>query len=237
MGTTGIGAASARCRKDPRSASAGVQAWRNCSVPPIAPCPSPCASCSTTRPVGSVELHRKHANHQLVRVLQLTGFDVDYEHASGSWLTDRDGNRYLDLLAGFGVFALGRNHPVIKAALAEALALDLPNLVQLDAPLPAGLLAERLCDLAGPGIDRCFFGNSGAEAVETAIKLARRFTDKPRILYADHTFHGLTTGSLALNGGDDFRAGFGPLIDAAAVPYGDLDALATRCAMATSPRS
>ena len=172
-----------------------------------------------------VDLHRRHANHQLVRVLQLTGFDVDYAHASGSWLTDHDGNRYLDLLSGFGVFALGRNHPTVKAALSEALAMDLPHLVQLDAPLPAGLLAERLCELAGPGIERCFFGNSGAEAVETAIKLSRRVTGKPRILHADNAFHGLTTGALALNGGDDFRAGFGALLDTTAVLYGDLDAL------------
>ncbi len=171
-------------------------------------------------------LHREHLNHQLVRILQLTGFDRTYVSGSGSWLVDADGRRYLDLLSGFGTFALGRNHPAVKDALIEALQLDLPNLVQLDTPLPAGLLAERLCDLAGPGLDRCFFGNSGAEAVETAVKLARRHTGRRRVLFCDHAFHGLTTGALALNGGKDFRAGFGPLLPGTTrVPYGDVDAV------------
>ncbi len=171
-----------------------------------------------------LDLHRDHLNHQLVRVLELTGFDRDYRSAQGSWLVDADGHRYLDMLSGFGVFALGRNHPAVKAALGEALELDLAHLVQLDCSLLSGLLAERLCDLAGPGIERCFFANSGAEAVETAIKLARRHTGRKRVLYLDHAFHGLTTGALALNGGKDFRKGFGPLLPSTAVPFGDVDA-------------
>lgn len=174
----------------------------------------------------ALDLHRAHLNHQLVRVLQITGFDCDYRSAHGSWLTDADGQRYLDLLAGFGVFALGRNHPVLKAALAEALELDLAHLVQFDCSLLSGLLGEQLCELAGPGIERCFFANSGAEAVETAIKLARRHTGRRRILHFDHAFHGLTTGALSLNGGREFRKGFGPLLPGVtAVGYGDLDAV------------
>jgi len=89
-------------------------------------------------------LHEKYLNPQLVRVLKTIGFDRHYARAEGQYLFDRSGQRYLDLLSGFGVFAVGRNHPTIKKALADALAADLPDLVQMDVSLLAGLLAERL---------------------------------------------------------------------------------------------
>ena len=171
-------------------------------------------------------LHKDHLNHQLVRVLQLTGFDRFYASAHGAHLTDVDGQDYLDFLSGFGVFALGRNHPVVVEAIHDALELDSANLVQLDCALLSGLLAEELCSRVGDGLERCFFTNSGTEAVETAIKFARRHTGRPRIVYCEHAFHGLTTGSLSLNGGAEFRAGFDPLNPATTpVPFADLDAL------------
>lgn len=172
------------------------------------------------------DLHAELLNPQLSNVLRTLGFDRHYTRAEGCWLWDESGERYLDTLSGFGVFALGRNHPAIKAALHEALDADLANLVQLDCTLLAGLLAEQLVGLTHPGIERCVFTNSGAEAVEVAIKFARAATGRDRILYADHAFHGLTTGALALNGGAGFRAGFGRLLPGATmVPFGDLDAL------------
>jgi ornithine--oxo-acid transaminase len=171
-------------------------------------------------------IHHAHLNHQLVSVLELTGFDRRYVRADGCLLYDDEGRDYLDFLAGFGVFALGRNHPVVKDALVDALDRDLAHLVQFDTPLLAGLLAEELVNRAGGGLSRCFFGNSGAEANETAIKLARRHTGHSRIVYCDHAFHGLTTGALALNGGAEFREGFEPLLPGTApVPFGDLEAL------------
>src|ERR1700722_13273771 len=172
------------------------------------------------------DLHRAHLNHQLPRMLHAIGFDKVYTRGEGCYLYDADGNEYLDLLAGFGVFAPGRAHPAIKLALHEAIDADLPNLVQMDCALLPGLLAEALVARSHPGIERVVFTNSGAEAIEAAIKFARHATGRTRILYADHGFHGLTTGALSLNGGREFRDGFGPLLPSDQVPFGDIDALA-----------
>jgi acetylornithine/succinyldiaminopimelate/putrescine aminotransferase len=172
------------------------------------------------------ELFGTYMNPQLTRVLRTIGFANDYVRAEGPLLFDREGNDYLDMLAGYGVFALGRSHPRIKQALHEALDLDYPNMVQMDAPLAAGLLAERLLSYMPEGVDRLFFTNSGTEANEGAIKFARKATGKGRIVYWDHAFHGLTNGALSFNGGKEFKKGFGELLPGATmIPMGDLDAL------------
>jgi acetylornithine/succinyldiaminopimelate/putrescine aminotransferase len=171
-------------------------------------------------------LHEKYLNNQLARVLKTIGFDRFYVRGEGSYLFDAEGERYLDLLSGFGVYALGRSHPALKAALHQAIDLDLPNMVQMDCALLAGLLAEKLVAQCGDEISRAFFCNSGAEAIESAIKFARQATGRPRILYADHAFHGLSTGALSLNGSQEFRQGFGALLPGTtAVPFGDIAAL------------
>ena len=90
------------------------------------------------------ELHAKYLNPQLTKVVKTLGFDRFYEHGEGCYLIDEDGTRYLDMLSGFGVFALGRSHPVIKDALNQAIRADLPNMVQIDCALLPGLLAEQL---------------------------------------------------------------------------------------------
>ncbi len=171
-------------------------------------------------------LHERFLNHQLARVLKTVGFDRTYVRGSGCYLYDDQERHYLDFLSGFGVYALGRSHPGVKAALHQALDLDLPNMVQMDCALLPGLLAEELVSRSHAGIDRVFFCNSGAEAIESSIKFARHATRRPRVVYAEHAFHGLTTGALALNGGEEFKKGFGPLLpDCAVVPFGDLEAL------------
>ncbi|GGQ19445.1 aspartate aminotransferase family protein [Streptomyces roseolilacinus] len=170
------------------------------------------------------ELHARHLNHQLPRMLHTIGFDKVYERAEGAHFWDAEGHDYLDMLAGFGVMGLGRHHPVVRRALHDVLDLSLPDLTRFDcAPLP-GLLAERLL-AHSPHLDRVYFGNSGAEAVETALKFARRATGRPRVLYCAHAFHGLTTGALSVNGEDCFRDGFAPLLPDTAIGLGDLDAL------------
>ncbi|MDA8313810.1 MAG: aspartate aminotransferase family protein [Actinomycetota bacterium] len=172
-------------------------------------------------------LHKEYLNPQLARVLETLGFDRLYVRGEGCYLYDDKGERYLDFLAGFGVYALGRGHPAVKKALHQAIDLDLPNMVQLDCALLPGLLAEKLVARAHDGLRRVYFCNSGTEATEAAIKFARRATGRPRVLFCDHAFHGLTTGSLALNGGKDFREGFGQLLPGTTqVPFGDADALA-----------
>ncbi|MEV7118776.1 aspartate aminotransferase family protein [Kitasatospora griseola] len=170
------------------------------------------------------ELHARFLNPQLPRMLHTIGFDRSYERAKGAYFYDAEGNEYLDMLAGFGVFALGRHHPAVRATVQQAMDLETADLTRFDcSPLP-GLLAEQLLALA-PGLDRVFFGNSGTEAVETALKFARYATGKRRVLYCDHAFHGLTTGSLSVNGESGFRKGFDPLLPDTAVPLGDLGAL------------
>lgn len=170
------------------------------------------------------ELHTKHLNHQLPRMLHTIGFDKVYERAEGAHFWDADGNDYLDMLAGFGVMGLGRHHPVVRKAVHDVLDASLADLTRFDCqPLP-GLLAEKLLSHS-PHLDRVFFGNSGTEAVETALKFARYATGRPRILYCDHAFHGLTTGSLSVNGEGGFRDGFAPLLPDTAIELGDLDAL------------
>jgi ornithine--oxo-acid transaminase len=177
-----------------------------------------------TRNGDGFDLHRRLLNPQIPRVLRTIGFDTDYTRAQGCYLYDGAGRRYLDFLAGFGVFGIGRNHPTVRQALHAVLDRDLADMCQMDTPLLAGLLAEQLLERV-PGFERIYFGNSGTEAVEAALKFARCATGRPRIVYCDHAFHGLTTGSLSVNGGTEFRRGFAPLLPDTMVPFGDLDAL------------
>jgi ornithine--oxo-acid transaminase len=170
------------------------------------------------------ELHSKYLNPQLPRTLRTIGFDKDYVRGEGAYLYDAEGNAYADFLSGFGVFAAGRSHPVIKKALADALEIDFAAWTQFDCQPIMGLLAERLLAKA-PGLERVFFCSSGTEAVEAALKFARHSTGRGRIVYARHGFHGLTYGSLSVNGAEEFKEGFGPLQPAAQIPLGDLGAL------------
>ena len=170
-------------------------------------------------------MHSRHLNEQMVRVLKTIGYDVNFCRGQGPYLYDRQGARYLDLLSGFGVFALGRNHPTIQAALRSVLDSELPNLVQMDVSTLAGILAERLLVLA-PYLDKVCFTNSGAEAVEAAIKFARAATGRPGIVSCEHAFHGLSYGALSITDDAIFRGRFEPLLpDCVRIPFNDLGAL------------
>ncbi len=170
-------------------------------------------------------LHDQYVNPQFVRVLRTIGFDKVYRRAEGPYLFDSEGNRYLDLLSGYGVFAIGRNHPKIKETIRDLLDMDLPNMVQMDCHLLAGLLSEKLTSLAPDSLDTVFFTNSGTEAVEGAMKMARGATGRNRILFLDHAFHGLTLGSLSANGNEEFRGGFGELLPGTRTPMNNLETL------------
>jgi ornithine--oxo-acid transaminase len=172
------------------------------------------------------ELHRQHVNPVFVKMLRAIGFDKGYVRGQGPYLWDAEGNKYLDLLTGWGVFALGRNHPKVKAILQQLIATDQPNLVRMDCSLLSGLVAEKLTGHTHPALSRVFFCNSGTETIETAIKFARCATGRGDIVYCDHAFHGLTTGSLSLNGADFFRERFGDLLPGTRkIPFNDLPAL------------
>src|ERR1700740_827947 len=161
-------------------------------------------------------MHARHLNEQLVRVLKTIGYDVGFQKGQGQYLYDRENVRYLDLLSGFGGFAIGRNHPALRSALKSVLDSDLPNLVQLDVSTLAGVLAERLLEHV-PYLDKVFFANSGAETVEAAIKFARGATDRPGIVYCAHAFHGLSYGGASLTDDAHFPRGFQAAVAGCAV--------------------
>ncbi|HEX8714646.1 MAG TPA: aspartate aminotransferase family protein [Solirubrobacteraceae bacterium] len=171
-------------------------------------------------------LNDRFLNPQMGRILRTLGFDKSWRGGEGAHLIDAAGERYLDLFGGYGVFAIGRNHPEAIAAVQETMAAQTGNLPQLGVTLLSGVLAEELLARAPASVAAMVPANTGTEAVEAAIKIARAATGRPRILYAEHAFHGLTLGSLSINGDAIFRDGFGPLLaDCAPVAFGDVDAL------------
>lgn len=176
------------------------------------------------------DLHDRYINRTLVKVQRMIGFDKAYARAEGAYLYDKDGNDYLDFLSGFGVFNMGRNHPVAQKAIRDVLELNLPNLVQMDSALMSGLLAEalvkRMAQQGAPHLNAVFLCNSGTEAVEGAIKFAKCATGRPRLLSLSNSFHGLSNGSLSIMGNPYFQEGFTPLLPGCErVNMGDLQAL------------
>jgi len=147
------------------------------------------------------------------------------DHGDGCWVWDVDGNRYLDLVGGIAVNALGHGHPALVSAVSKqaAEAIHISNLFTSEAQIR---LAERVIEVAGaPEGSAVFFANSGTEAVEAAIKLSRR-TGRSEIVAAEGAFHGRSTGALALTHKAAYREPFEPLIPGVShVPYGDEDAL------------
>ena len=185
----------------------------------------------TARLGENYRLHERHVNPTLATVQRIIGFDVVYGRASGAYLYDLDERDYLDFLSGYSVFNIGRNHPAVQQAIRDVLELDLPNMVQMDCSLLSGLLAEALLKKLPPHLDAVFFCNSGAEAVEGAIKFARAATRRAGLVSIEGAFHGLTHGALSVTGDPHFQEGFGPLLrDAARVRMGDLAALGQRLA-------
>src|SRR5215208_3705607 len=171
-------------------------------------------------------LHGRYLNRQMVRVLKTIGFDRDWVAGEGAYLVDARGDRYLDLLSGYGVFALGRNPPAVREQLERVLAAGTASLPQLGVTVLPGVLAEELLRRAPRSVGSVLLTNSGAECVEGAIKMTRAATGRPRILYCDRGFHGLTMGALSVNGNPEFRERYGPFLPGCdPIPFGDLDAL------------
>jgi len=172
------------------------------------------------------ELYARAINPQFVRVLKTIGFARMWARTEGQYLYDSDGNRYLDMLGGFGMFNVGRNNPRVRAALIETLELQSPGSVQLGVSLLPGLLAEALLQRAPQRLARVLFTNSGTESNEAALKLGRSATGRSRVLSTDGGFHGLTLGSLSASGDEHFTQRFGPLLPGfERVPFGDTEAL------------
>ena len=154
--------------------------------------------------------------------------DVAFERGEGPWLYDDQGNRYLDALSGLGVIALGHANPAIAKTLAaqSQQLLHTSNLYRIPSQEK---LAEKLASLTG--MENMFFGNSGAEANECAIKIARLYghqkgIEEPCIIVADASFHGRTMATLTATGNRKVQAGFEPLVGGfARVPYNDLESI------------
>ncbi len=185
---------------------------------------------STLEPaVGT--LYSEHVNPQWVRLLDLLQMNVRYERCLGMELFTTDGRRVLDFLSGYCVHNVGHNHPAVIAAIREELESCGPAMIQTHVAERAGELAERLCRRAGGRLTKVFFGSSGSEGVEAAIKFARRHTGRPGLLYADGAFHGLTCGALSLMENSFWREGFGPLLaETEAIPFNDIHALEQKLA-------
>jgi len=167
-----------------------------------------------------------YVNPQMVRVLRTIGFDRNWASAEGAYLFDDEGNRYLDWLGGFGMFNVGRHNPRVRDWLVEAMALQTPSAPQMGVSPLTPLLAEELAARAPASIGKALFTSSGTESVEAALKLARAATRRPRIVCVEHAFHGLTLGSLSVNGEEAFTDRFGPFLPGVTrVPFNDLDAL------------
>lgn len=170
--------------------------------------------------------YEEYVNPQWVALLNLLGMNVEYERCSGCELFTKDERRILDYLSGYCVHNTGHNHPYIVRALRDELDKSGPAMLQSHVPGLAGELAERLCRSAGGGLKKVYFGSSGSEGVEAAIKFARATTGRAGIVYANNSFHGLTAGALSLMNDAFWCEGFGPLLqDTIGVPFGDIEAL------------
>ena len=147
---------------------------------------------------------------------------IAIKFARGAVMTDVNGKEYIDCVAGIAVNNVGHCHPSVVAAIKKQ-AEQLIHVSNLYYTEQQALLAEELVDLTG--MDRVFFCNSGAEAVEGALKLARKASGKKRFIAAEHAFHGRTRGALSVTHKEKYRKPFEPLAPAQFVPYNDADAI------------
>ncbi len=173
----------------------------------------------------SLEKMRTYHNPSLARLLKFTGYGKVEWKAEGAIVKDIDGKEYIDCAGGYGVFSLGHCHPKVVDAVKEQLDLMcLSTKVFINKPMVD--LAEKLATITPGNLKFSFFCNSGAEAVEGAIKLARMASKKTRIISTINSFHGKTFGALSASGREAYKAPFRPLVEGfIQVPYGDADAI------------
>jgi len=156
-----------------------------------------------------------------------TPIGLEIARAEGSWLYTADGRRYLDLIAGIGVSALGHGHPAVIAAIEAQMRRHLHVMVYGEYVIEAQVrLAARLAELLPAPLSRVYFTNSGAEAIEGAIKASRKFTGRRGLVAFDGAYHGDTAGALSIAGNPAFRKPFEPLLESVLhLPFNDTAAL------------
>ena len=166
------------------------------------------------------ENYKQYVNPPLARVMRLSGSPIEVR-ASGCTIWDQNGKAYLDFAGGYGVFTLGYNHPrVVEAVRAQLELIALSGKTMFNVML--GRAARRLAELAPGDLQISFWCNSGTEAIEGAIKLARAATGRAKIVGTTDAYHGKTLGALSVSGRETFQTPFRPLLaDSLCVPYGD----------------
>ncbi|MDX1934710.1 MAG: aminotransferase class III-fold pyridoxal phosphate-dependent enzyme [Capsulimonadales bacterium] len=169
--------------------------------------------------------YQQYVSPAVLGLLRLGGYDAVEWQGVGSTMYDVSGNAYIDCVGGFGVFALGHTHPeVLEATIEQMRRLPLSSKSFLNKPLAD--LAERLAQITPGDLQYSFFSNSGAEAVEAALKFARIATGRTRIVSTVGSYHGKTFGALSASGRETYRVPFAPLLpDIVHVPYGEIGAL------------
>ncbi len=171
------------------------------------------------------ENYRDYVNPPLARVMKLSGSPLEVS-AHGTTIVDSTGKSYLDFAGGYGVFTIGHSHPrVVEAVRRQLDEMSLSGKTMFNAQL--GRLAKRLAELTPGDLQYSFLCNSGTEAVEGALKLARAATNRSKIVATQDAFHGKTLGGLSVSGREAFQERFRPLLENVVhVPFGDADALA-----------
>ena len=174
----------------------------------------------------SFQAFAQYVNPPLAKFLSLSGRGQRFVRAQGCALETDTREVYADWIAGFGSLNLGHNPPALIEAMQQHLGEAAPNLYVEALNPHAGRLAERLVRAAGPGFGTCYFCNSGAEAVEAAIKLAMAATGRRGIVYCQGGYHGTTLGALSMMAQGEYRAPFEPLLaQFHEIAFNDLQAL------------
>lgn len=173
----------------------------------------------------TIEKYEKYLNPSVARLFRFMGLASVETKAEGWIITDSDGREFIDCLGGYGMFCLGHRHPKVVEAVKGALD-TIPMCGEILFNRPMADLAERLAEITPGNLQYSFFVNSGTEAVEGALKIARLATGRKKYIAAQNAFHGKTYGSLTATGRDLFRKPFEPLLqNFAHVEFGNIESM------------
>src|SRR5690625_3793792 len=150
-------------------------------------------------------LSKRHVHPRLLKLFEVGGMNTAFTHAKDVYLYDGEGRRYLDFLAGGGVYFIGRNHPEVNNAIEAVVDMDLPNLCVVNASVLGGVVAEQLLELAGPHLTKVTYANSGTEATDVCVRFARVATGRRRYLYLEGAFHGRSFAAISMCGFEEMR--------------------------------
>lgn len=174
--------------------------------------------------INMEENYKQYINPNLNKLLKMLGFNNKFIKAKDIKVWDESGKEYLDFLGGYGSLNIGHNNDFVINSLNKI--SDRPNLLQSGMNSLASVLAQNLANICPGNLKYTFFCNSGAEAVEGALKLAKISTKKSRVIYCEGSFHGKTMGALSVIGKNKYKKNFGSLVpNTVEVPYGDISEL------------